>query len=356
MKMKARDDMGAKSVWVSCNIRCCPLDKMHKTTLIKITELNPNLICPLCVGYFIDATTIVECLHSFCKSCIVSFLETNKFCPRCDVQVHKTRPMLSIRSDKTLQDIVYKLVPGLFKDEMKRRRDFYTANPESDGAEASREDQGEDQGEVREEERVTAEDEIISLSIEFHQEKKNDKKAPDSREADREKPNSKRFLRCPAAMTVLHLAKFLRSKMDIPNNYRIEVLYEGEPLKDYYTLIDIAYIYTWRRQNGPLPLRYCVQPPRKRLKLSQAAGHSDGVNTSPPSDSESLSDKPSSPNTLPSSSSPLPSPDPHGPAPSAAAATTALLNGALSCPPTPQDGARKHTPDAGGGTWGGPLT
>ncbi|PKK18870.1 polycomb group ring finger 2 [Columba livia] len=26
-------------------------------------------------------------------------------------------------SDKTLQDIVYKLVPGLFKDEMKRRRD-----------------------------------------------------------------------------------------------------------------------------------------------------------------------------------------------------------------------------------------
>ncbi|XP_064170476.1 polycomb complex protein BMI-1-like [Anguilla rostrata] len=325
---------------------------MHKTTLIKITELNPNLICPLCVGYFIDATTIVECLHSFCKSCIVSFLETNKFCPRCDVQVHKTRPMLSIRSDKTLQDIVYKLVPGLFRDEMKRRRDFYTANPVADGAQASREDHGEAREEVRgEEERVPEEDEIISLSIEFHQEKKSDKKPPDSREADREKPNSKRFLRCPAAMTVMHLAKFLRSKMDIPSNYRIEVLYEGEPLKDYYTLIDIAYIYTWRRQNGPLPLRYCVQPPRKRLKLSHpaASGHSDGVNTSPPSDSESLSDKASSPNTLPSSSSPLPSPDPRGPAPSPS--PSAQLNGT-----PPQDGARKHAPDGGGGTWGGPLT
>ncbi|XP_061079878.1 polycomb group RING finger protein 2-like isoform X1 [Conger conger] len=322
---------------------------MHKTTLIKITELNPNLTCPLCVGYFIDATTIVECLHSFCKSCIVSFLETNKFCPRCDVKVHKSRPMLSIRSDKTLQDIVYKLVPGLFRDEMKRRRDFYTANPVVDEAQAVREGHGE----VREEVRVPEEDEIISLSIEFHQEKKNDKKAPDSREADREKPNSKRFLRCPAAMTVMLLAKFLRSKMDIPNNYRIEVLYEGEPLKDYYTLIDIAYIYTWRRQNGPLPLRYCVQPPRKRLKLSHpsaasGSAHSDGVNTSPASDSESLSDKPSSPNTLPSSSSPLPSPDPHGPAPS----TGALLNGSPS-----QDGPRKHKPDAGGGgTWGGALT
>lgn len=26
-------------------------------------------------------------------------------------------------------------------------------------------------------------------------------------------------------------------------------MYEEEPLKDYYTLMDIAYIYTWRRVN-----------------------------------------------------------------------------------------------------------
>lgn len=38
--------------------------KMHRTTRIKITELNPHLMCALCGGYFIDATTIVECLHS----------------------------------------------------------------------------------------------------------------------------------------------------------------------------------------------------------------------------------------------------------------------------------------------------
>lgn len=69
--------------------------------------------------------------------------------------------LLWSRSDKTLQDIVYKLVPGLFKskliiklflgsaveelmciwdfycapftDEMKRRRDFYAAHPSVDG-------------------------------------------------------------------------------------------------------------------------------------------------------------------------------------------------------------------------------
>ncbi|RMC01388.1 hypothetical protein DUI87_21826 [Hirundo rustica rustica] len=83
----------------------------------------------------------------------------------CDAQVHKTRPLLSVRSDKTLQDIVYKLVPGLFKDEMKRRRDFYSAYPVAEAPLGSQEERGEvterDQGSV-------PEDEIVSLSIEFH--------------------------------------------------------------------------------------------------------------------------------------------------------------------------------------------
>uniref|UniRef100_A0A3Q3WHA6 RING-type domain-containing protein n=1 Tax=Mola mola TaxID=94237 RepID=A0A3Q3WHA6_MOLML len=242
---------------------------------IKITDLNPHLTCPLCAGYLIDATTIVECLHSFCKTCIVAFLETNKFCPRCDVQVHKTCPQLSIRADKTLQDIVYKLVPGLFKDEMKRRRDFYAENRVLEP------------GEVVETFNI-AEDEIISLSIQFYERSRNRPSPLNS--------NGKRFLQCPAAMSVTHLAKFLRSKMDIPNNYRVEVLYGDEPLKDYYTLMDIAYFYEWRR-TGPIPLQYLVKPTRKRRRPSQSAaqGHSDGVNTSPTSESDSQSDKVHSP-------------------------------------------------------------
>jgi hypothetical protein len=34
------------------------------------------------------------------------------------------------RPDKALQDIVYKLVPGLFHAEMRRRREFYVKHPE----------------------------------------------------------------------------------------------------------------------------------------------------------------------------------------------------------------------------------
>ncbi|XP_012712376.1 polycomb complex protein BMI-1 isoform X2 [Fundulus heteroclitus] len=256
------------------------MDKMQPNR-VKITDLNPLLTCPLCAGYLIDATTIVECLHSFCKTCIVAFLETNKFCPRCDVQVHKTCPQLSIRADKTLQDIVYKLVPGLFKDEMKRRRDFYAENRELEP------------GEVVETFNI-AEDEIISLSIQFYERNRSNERQRSEMEG--EKSNGKRFLQCPAAMSIMHLAKFLRSKMDIPNNYRVEVLYGDEPLKDYYTLMDIAYFYEWRR-TGPIPLQYLVKPTRKRRRPSQsvAQAHSDGVNTSPTSESDSQSDKLHSP-------------------------------------------------------------
>ncbi|XP_050008665.1 polycomb complex protein BMI-1 isoform X3 [Alexandromys fortis] len=274
--------------------------EMHRTTRIKITELNPHLMCVLCGGYFIDATTIIECLHSFCKTCIVRYLETSKYCPICDVQVHKTRPLLNIRSDKTLQDIVYKLVPGLFKNEMKRRRDFYAAHPSADASNGSNEDRGEV---ADEDKRIITDDEIISLSIEFFDQNRSDRKV--NKEKSKEEVNDKRYLRCPAAMTVMHLRKFLRSKMDIPNTFQIDVMYEEEPLKDYYTLMDIAYIYTWRR-NGPLPLKYRVRPACKRMKMSHQR---DGLTNAGELESDSGSDKASSPaGGVPSTSSCLPSP------------------------------------------------
>ncbi|XP_053553754.1 polycomb group RING finger protein 2 [Bombina bombina] len=276
---------------------------MNQTMRIKITELNPHLMCALCGGYFIDAATIVECLHSFCKTCILRYLEAHKFCPMCDSQVHKGRPLLSIRSDKILQDIVYKLVPGLFRDEMKRRRDFYASYIQSEAADGSSAEQGEkaaDSGET-----PVKEEENISLSIQFSEDARDE--TLDSVESeDVEKRNSLRFLRCPAAMTITHLAKFLRNKMDVPNKYKVEILYEEEPLKDYYTLMDIAYIYPWGR-TGPLPLKYRVQPTCKRLRFSRPRNTQDS-NRGATSEGESASDKASSPAPIPSTSSSLPSP------------------------------------------------
>ena len=32
-----------------------------------------------------------------CRSCIVKYLQTSYHCPVCDVEVHKTKPLLHIR-------------------------------------------------------------------------------------------------------------------------------------------------------------------------------------------------------------------------------------------------------------------
>ncbi|KFQ31311.1 Polycomb group RING finger protein 2, partial [Merops nubicus] len=150
------------------------------------------------------------------------------------------------RSDKTLQDIVYKLVPGLFKGTALL---VVWVRGVPNGS-------NEDRGEVSEQDKGhLTDDEIVSLSIEFYEGSSCPLTARWSPPGPPLCPQRKgvRFLRCPAAMTVMHLAKFLRNKMDVPPRYKVEVLYEDEPLKEYYTLMDIAYIYPWRRVSGAVP-------------------------------------------------------------------------------------------------------
>lgn len=50
---------------------------------------------------------------SVCKSCIVKYLQTSKYCPMCNIKIHETQPLLNLKLDRVMQDIVYKLVPGL---------------------------------------------------------------------------------------------------------------------------------------------------------------------------------------------------------------------------------------------------
>nr|XP_032649396.1 polycomb group RING finger protein 1 [Chelonoidis abingdonii] len=84
---------------------------------VKMKELNEHIVCCLCAGYFIDATTITECLHTFCKSCIVKYLQSSKYCPMCNTKIHETQPLLNLKLDRVMQDVVYKLVPGLQESE-----------------------------------------------------------------------------------------------------------------------------------------------------------------------------------------------------------------------------------------------
>ncbi|XP_052802779.1 muscle M-line assembly protein unc-89-like isoform X1 [Mya arenaria] len=227
---------------------------------LRVSEVNPHLICVLCGGYYIDATTIIECMHTFCKTCIVGYLEASKHCPVCDNLVHKTKPHLRLRPDHTLQDIVYKLVPGLFQDEMRKRRDFYKEEIETGRV-------GE-HGIPEERERIVySADEQFSLVLELS----SDGNPPlhvggRSSKHLRLEAADRRYLLCPGNFSVGHLKKFIRMKFNLHDKYQVEFFHTDEGLLDHYTLVDIAYIYSWRRK-GPLRLYYSVfTNPAKRFK------------------------------------------------------------------------------------------
>ncbi|XP_059106994.1 polycomb group RING finger protein 6-like [Peromyscus eremicus] len=96
--------------------------------LVPLSELTPYISCSVCKGYLIDATTITECLHAFCKSCIIKHFELSNRCPKCNIVVHEAKPHNHLRSDPQLQTIVYKLVAGLEEKEKKQRQEFYKGN------------------------------------------------------------------------------------------------------------------------------------------------------------------------------------------------------------------------------------
>lgn len=58
---------GSCSQGISCLSLCIQtLTNFYLQRMINLAELTPYILCSICKGYFIDATTITECLHT-CK-------------------------------------------------------------------------------------------------------------------------------------------------------------------------------------------------------------------------------------------------------------------------------------------------
>uniref|UniRef100_F1LA89 Polycomb group RING finger protein 3 n=1 Tax=Ascaris suum TaxID=6253 RepID=F1LA89_ASCSU len=92
---------------------------------ILLRTLNPHITCPICKGYFIEATTVIECLHTFCKSCLLKHFENeSNCCPKCSGLIHQSHPSHYVSFDRTMQELVYKLVPGLQAREEEYRNAF----------------------------------------------------------------------------------------------------------------------------------------------------------------------------------------------------------------------------------------
>lgn len=93
---------------------------------VPLSILKEHLTCPLCQGYFRDPYTIVECLHSFCKSCLVyTFSQGFHRCPTCRSTELHPDPYRRILSDRSLQDFVSRTFPDLDRVDDNEEEKFY---------------------------------------------------------------------------------------------------------------------------------------------------------------------------------------------------------------------------------------
>ncbi|XP_047000841.1 uncharacterized protein LOC124616565 [Schistocerca americana] len=193
--------------------------------------VNPYLTCGLCSGYLIDATTIVDCMHSFCRSCIILHLRSNSFCPTCEQILRRFDPPLhGLRRDHTLQTLVYKMVPELYRKERERRKTFGQQDPQ--------------QRRIPKPAKNILTDEFkINISLQYDEcvENEGGGGGGDIKKEDKE---AKRYLNCPAAVRIKYLQHFIRMKYGLSEAHRVDIIYNDECLPQNFTLKDVMYIFS----------------------------------------------------------------------------------------------------------------
>uniref|UniRef100_A0A3Q3VNA6 RAWUL domain-containing protein n=1 Tax=Mola mola TaxID=94237 RepID=A0A3Q3VNA6_MOLML len=222
------------------------------TRKIKLCHINAHITCRLCEGYLIDATTVTECLHT-CKSHLVHVHYANEV----------TSDVLVLFShDRTMQDIVYKLVPGLQEAEIKKQREFYqklgmevpgdikgelcnmkTHLDQRNGDTKSEDTANKEAGEEKPEEDndYHRSDEQVSICLECNSSKLRGLK--------------RKWIRCSAQATVLHLKKFIAKKLNLTSFNELDILCNEEILGKDHTLKFVV-VTRWRFKKSPLLLHY----------------------------------------------------------------------------------------------------
>jgi len=235
----------------------------EKTMIVQLKDLNCNLVCPLCAGYLIDATTITECAHTFCKSCIVKHLQMSYLCPQCETKVHETQPLLRLKSDRVMQEIVYKLVPNLVHDEKVREEKFSNARGiefRRSGSHLLNIDSYRVNQDKREQEQpVTRYNKYRHIDV-MHKPKFDEKinfKLTPRNIVD----GKSTWVLCPVRATVFHLKRSVAKDLDIVPKALTFFCY-GTNLKDTMNLKQVAMTYHGANanaaKNDAIPITYTV--------------------------------------------------------------------------------------------------
>jgi len=209
------------------------------------------ITCKLCKGYLIDAVTIDLCMHSFCRPCAIRYIREKPKCPECNLEIKDKRFLNRLKTDSILQSIVYKLVPGLYENEMARRRIFYAARPSPTHRYKS-----EMFGDVPPSKTIKPEDKL-NVSLTWL----------------KDNPITT-YLLCRADSTILLLKKLIIAKFGLEGP--IKIYYGGaEIFYDLTALLDVAVLFNWLPESRILSLSFREHDQRKDMINSSSPQNSD---------------------------------------------------------------------------------
>lgn len=222
----------------------------------QLREVNPHIVCKLCAGYFIGATTLMECLHTFCKSCIVKhFQNGNRACPTCEKEVCETNPLDMLRQDRTIQNVVYKIVRNLAKDEQERERAFnLAAGITQPVAAVRRPSAGDADQPPTKMSRIEPQphDDLINFELVYDTQSKWEySDGVNQNIKELEKP----YIRTSSRATIKHVKRFLAKKLKLQSHEEVDILCRGQLMGREHKL---QYIHStwWRGRNDQLRLEY----------------------------------------------------------------------------------------------------
>lgn len=162
-----------------------------------------------------------------------------------------------------MQDIVYKLVPGLQEAEMRKQREFYhklgmevPGDIKGETCSAKQHLDSHRNGETK------ADDSSNKETTEEKQEEDNDYHRSDEQVSICLECNSsklrglkRKWIRCSAQATVLHLKKFIAKKLNLSSFNELDILCNEEILGKDHTLKFVV-VTRWRFKKAPLLLHY----------------------------------------------------------------------------------------------------
>uniref|UniRef100_T1KWU9 RING-type domain-containing protein n=1 Tax=Tetranychus urticae TaxID=32264 RepID=T1KWU9_TETUR len=213
---------------------------------LKLSHFNNQFKCSLCLGYIINATTINECLDSFCRSCIVKHFNDNHDCPKCGLKLNETRKWETLRMDSILQSFIYKLVPGLFRSELKLRKEFHS---KSNVSPCDYYDEQKDYYQL------TDKISVLLMYSKYSNDKSkkssNGKKmiGSDKTSTTSSSSDEHRYLLCPAGFPIGSLKKFICLKYELSSCFKVDIMFDDKILDDDLQLLDIVYIYSTSQIN-----------------------------------------------------------------------------------------------------------